>query len=62
MRAAEEGLVHRSRVLLALSEAPSGHPDADRRRARSSRPRWSTGCLRAGIWLRQVDEHGEHLA
>ena len=63
MRAAEEGLSHRSRVLLALSEALSDTRTlTDVARAVEQTALEHLGCLRAGIWLRQVDEHGEHLA
>ena len=62
MRAAEEDLSHRSRVLLALSEALSvTRTLADVAQAVEQTALEHLGCLRAGIWLRQVDEHGERL-
>lgn len=62
MRAAEEDLAHRSRVLLALSEGLSDTRTlADVARAMEQTAVEHLGALRAGIWMRQVDENGEHL-
>lgn len=62
MRAVEQDLSHRSRVLLALSEALSvTRTLADVAQAVEQTALEHLGCLRAGIWLRQVDEHGEQL-
>ncbi len=63
MRAAEQDLSHRSRVLLALSESLSATRTlADVASAVERTALTHLGCLRAGLWLRQVDDLGEHLS